>query len=73
MEWINSDSKNSLVYESVETNDNPLITVEKDKGKYYIYSPWSKCGTVLEVSEEELRVSIIDLYNEVCEKIHNIL
>lgn len=71
--WANSSiSDKPLVYNSVETDDNPLITVNEYNGKWYLYSPWGKNECCLEVNREELKDCILELRDSISVEIEYI-
>lgn len=53
-----ADSEGNMLYNSVETNENPLIAFVKNENGYVISSPWQKfeCNTCF--CKEELLTAI---------------
>lgn len=49
-----ADKEGSMYYNSIETDDNPLISFIKDENGYTISSPWQKFECIDCFSKEEL-------------------
>ena len=72
--WVNNSKSNEpLVYNSIETDDNPLMTVNQYEGKWYLYSPWGKYKCCCEVNRDEMKDCIMDLRDSINTEIHRLL
>lgn len=59
--WMNNDLDVPMLYHSVETEDNPLISFTKTTNGWNITSPWQEYSCDLYFSKEELTTAIINL------------
>ena len=60
--WINNiDKTKNMLFNCIDTEDNPLISFINRNGKWHIYSPWQlfECNTAF--SREELVAAITQL------------
>ena len=68
--WISSkDKSKDMLYNCIETDDNPLIRfIEKD-GMWYIQSPWQKYECDVAFTREELETAVLNLDRSVNEQL----
>ncbi len=59
--WIENGCKNPMLYNSVETEDNPLISFIPNGDKWNISSPWQSFSSKVLFTKEELLYVIYDL------------
>ena len=61
--WIKTSSYRfrDFIYNSIETEDNPLIHVYKFEDKYFITSPWQETDEDLEIDLLDWRKAIVAL------------
>ena len=66
IKWINSPRKSkNMLYNCIETEDNPLISFTCENGKWFICSPWQLFACKISFSREELENAILKLKNDV--------
>ena len=61
LSWVHNDENTPMLYNSVETEENPLISFAKVADSWNIFSPWQKYNCNLYFSKEELATAIIEL------------
>ena len=60
--WLLTEDKmQNMCYFSVDTDENPLISFEIEKGQWYISSPWELFRCKDSFTREELEKAIINL------------
>lgn len=62
--WIKNKSK-SMLYNCIETEDNPLISFIQKDGGWSVYSPWQKYKADTLFEREELETAIKKLESNV--------
>jgi len=68
--WINNKNKREdMLYNCIETEDNPLISFILKKDKWYIQSPWQKFKSDGVFAREELESAIFELKHSVSQYI----
>lgn len=61
LSWTNDDLDVPMLYHSIETEDNPLISFIKTANGWNITSPWQGYSCNLCFSKEELTTAIVKL------------
>lgn len=68
--WIQSKNKTqNMLYNSIETEDNPLICLTKKNQKWLIRSPWQKYECNITFSRDELETAVFNLKQSVDEQL----
>lgn len=63
--WIEENSKKDMVYNSIETEENPLISFQSYGDLWGIYSPWQKYSSKDRFYRRELVHAISQLKEDV--------
>lgn len=61
LRWVNIDETTPMIYNTVETEENPLISFTKTIDGWNIFSPWQEFNCNLCFSKDELAIAIIQL------------
>lgn len=59
--WMNTDETTPMLYNTVEAEENPLISFTKTIDGWNVFSPWQEYNCNLCFSKEELAAAIIEL------------
>ncbi|NLN81649.1 MAG: hypothetical protein GX136_03795 [Clostridiales bacterium] len=62
LDWVGCENKTKpMLYNSIETEENPLISFIERSGKWYVQSPWQKYECDITFTRGELEKAVLDL------------
>ena len=68
--WLSCENKTKdMLYNCIETEDNPLISFTERDGEWVVQSPWQKYECDISFVRQELETAILDLERSVNEQL----
>lgn len=68
LNWVQRKSP-EMIYNCIDTEDNPLIHFTENEGLWFVKSPWQKFECNLAFTREELETAVIKLKSSVEDQI----
>lgn len=66
LDWVSYENKTEpMLYNSIETEENPLISFIERSGKWHVQSPWQKHECDITFTRGELEEAILDLKHSI--------
>lgn len=67
--WVQGKTR-EMIYNSIETEDNPLIYFTEKDGNWYVQSPWQKYECDFAFTRNELEIAVLELERSVNDQIN---